>query len=117
MFSTRSKFLGVTAVLAALVATQVMAATAKVTNVLEWDTMVGVPTGLTGAQSKRRCAASPAVASPGRSTLPEGNLTTGGHLKIIVKGLVVAREPAATRPARSERGSVASTPTARSPAC
>lgn len=40
-------------------------AAVKGPKILKFDTMVGVPTGLTGAQSQVHCAALTAVAFPG----------------------------------------------------
>jgi hypothetical protein len=90
MLSTRMKFLGVTAALAALLATQVMATSAKVTNILEWGTMVGVPSTLTGNQSQGPLRNLNGGGLAWTLTSATGELSTGGKLEIQVTGLVLA---------------------------
>jgi hypothetical protein len=59
-------------------------------KVLEWDTMVGVPAGLTGAQSQAPLRGINGGGVPWSLTSAKGELTTTGHLEIEVDGLVVA---------------------------
>jgi hypothetical protein len=59
-------------------------------KVLEWDTMVGVPAGLTGAQSQAPLRGINGGGVPWALGAGSGELTTTGHLEIEVDGLVVA---------------------------
>ncbi len=68
-------------------------------KVLEWDTMVGVPTGLTGAQSEAPLRGIRGAGVPWSLTSGEGELTTTGQLEIEVDGLVLTssgNNPSAT---------------------
>jgi hypothetical protein len=88
------------AMLTLLVGMQVSAAMANKEgspNILEWDTMVGVPAALTASQAPIRGINGGGV--PWTLTLGRGELSTAGHLEIFVDGLVVAStgiNPAAT---------------------
>jgi hypothetical protein len=67
------------------------AAQAKGTTILEFGTMVGVPTAFTGTQNPIRGingGGIPWMISSGR-----GELTSSGHLEINVQGLVLAAGP------------------------
>jgi len=90
MLSTRTKFLGVTVALSALLASQVLATTAKTPKILEWDTMVGVPGGLTGAQSNGPLRGLNGGGVAWTLTSAKGELSTAGKLEIEVTGLVLA---------------------------
>ena len=59
-------------------------------KVLEWDTMIGVPTGLTGAQSQAPLRGINGGGVPWTLTEGRGELTVSGHLEIEVDGLVLA---------------------------
>jgi hypothetical protein len=66
------------------------AASAKEAKILEFDTMVGVPSGLTGAQSQvplRGISGGGLAWTIGSAS---GELTASGHLEITVQGLVLA---------------------------
>ena len=58
-------------------------------KVLDWDTMVGVPANLTGAQSEAPLRGIRGGGVPWSLTSGKGELTTTGHLEIEVDGLVV----------------------------
>ena len=76
---------------ALLLAAQAPLAAAKPHQILEFDTMVGVPPALTGAASPIRGINGGGLAwtiASGR-----GELTTSGHLEIKVRGLVFADGP------------------------
>ena len=104
MLSTRVKFLGVASILAALLATQVIGVTAGTPKILEWDTMVGVPSGLTGAQSQTPLRGINGGGVPWTLTSAKGDLSTSGKLEIEVVGLVVASS--GSNPATTFRGLV-----------
>jgi hypothetical protein len=65
-------------------------ATAKEPKILEFDTMVGVPAGLTGAASQPVLRGIRGGGLPWMLTSAHGELTTSGHLEIEVQGLVLA---------------------------
>ncbi len=65
-------------------------ATAKEPKLLEFDTMVGVPAGLTGAQSQAALRGINGGGLPWVLTSAHGELTTSGKLEIEVRGLVLA---------------------------
>lgn len=70
---------------------QASLAAAKGPNkILEWDTMVGVPSGLTGAQSLTPLRGVNGGGVAWTLTSGSGELTTSGRLEIEVDGLVVA---------------------------
>jgi hypothetical protein len=66
-------------------------ATAREPKILEFDTMVGVPAGLTGSQAPLRGINGGGL--PWTLTSAHGELTTSGHLEIEVQGLVFAAGP------------------------
>jgi hypothetical protein len=65
-------------------------ATAQEPKILEFDTMVGVPAGLTGAQSQAVLRGINGGGLPWVLTSAHGLLTTSGKLEIEVQGLVLA---------------------------
>jgi hypothetical protein len=65
-------------------------ATAREPKILEFDTMVGVPSGLTGAQSQAPLRGINGGGIPWALTSAHGELTTSGKLEIEVVGLVLA---------------------------
>lgn len=65
-------------------------ASARNVKVLDFDTMVGVPSGLTGAQSQVPLRGINGGGIPWTLTSARGTLTASGHLKIEVEGLVLA---------------------------
>ena len=72
-------------------------------NILKWDTMVGVPAGLTGAQSQGPLRGTNGGGVPWTLTDGHGKLSDDGELKIEVDGLVLATtlsNPSATFRAR-----------------
>ena len=79
--------------LSALFAGSVSGATAKETKILEFDTMVGVPPLLTGAQSQAALRGINGGGLPWKLTSARGELTSSGHLEIEVQGLVFAAGP------------------------
>jgi len=64
---------------------------ARTTKIMEFDSMVGVPAGLTGSQSPIRGINGGGV--PWMIGPTSGELTTAGHLEINVEGLVFAAGP------------------------
>ena len=104
MFSTRSRVVLVAGVLALLFAPQVMAKGPATPKVLEWQTMVGVPSGLTGAQSNAPLRGINGGGVPWTLTSATGELSTDGKLEIEVVGLVVASS--GSNPATTFRGRV-----------
>lgn len=66
-------------------------ATAREPKILEFDTMVGVPAGLTGAQSPIR--GNNGGGLPWAVGASHGELTASGHLEVKVQGLVFAAGP------------------------
>lgn len=65
-------------------------ATAQETKILEFDTMVGIPSALTGAQSLGPLRGVNGGGIPWILTSAHGELTSSGHLEIEVVGLVLA---------------------------
>ena len=65
-------------------------ATAKEPKILQFDTMVGIPAGLTGAQSQAVLRGINGGGLPWALTSAHGELTTSGKLEIEVQGLVLA---------------------------
>ena len=59
-------------------------------NMLEFQTMVGVPQAFTGATNAPAIRGVPGGGIPWRLDLGKGELSTGGHLEIKVRGLVLA---------------------------
>ena len=77
----------------------VSTAEAKGPKILKFDTMVGVPAGLTGAQSQLPLRGINGGGVPWIITDAHGELRANGHLEITVEGLVLATtgsNPAAT---------------------
>ena len=77
----------------AFFAGSVSPATAKEPKILEFDTMVGVPSGLTGAQSAAVLRGINGGGLPWTLTSARGELKAGGKLEIEVQGLVFAAGP------------------------
>jgi hypothetical protein len=84
--------LGLLLVLSMLLATGSgpTAVSAKVPKILEFDTMVGVPAGLTGAQSQGSLRGINGGGLPWAIGSAHGELTASGRLEITVQGLVLA---------------------------
>ena len=77
----------------------VPAGEAREPKILEFDTMVGVPAGLTGAQSQGPLRNINGGGVPWVLSSARGELSVSGHLEIEVQGLVLATtgsNPAAT---------------------
>ena len=68
-------------------------ASAKELKILEFDTMVGVPTGLTGTQSQASLRGISGGGLPWTIGSAKGELSISGHLEITVQGLVFAAGP------------------------
>ena len=64
-------------------------ATAKEPKILDFDTMFGVPSTLTGVQSQAALRGLNGGGAPWTLTSAHGELTTSGHLEIEVVGLVL----------------------------
>src|SRR6266542_1471332 len=76
-------------------------------KILEFDTMVGVPSTLTGAQSQTPLRGIAGGGLPWTLTSADGELSTTGHLEISVTGLVLAAGAnAGSNPISSFRGLV-----------
>src|SRR6187431_1816746 len=73
-----------------LVATSAVAVARGPDQVMQWKTMVGVPAGLTGAQSQAPLRGINGGGIPWTIDRGHGELSTTGHLEIDVKGLVLA---------------------------
>lgn len=85
----------------------VSTAEAKGPKILKFSTMVGVPAGLTGAQSQVPLRGINGGGIPWMLTDAEGELRANGHLEITVVGLVLAAGAnAGTNPAATFRGLV-----------
>jgi hypothetical protein len=85
----------------------VATATAKESKILEFDTMVGVPAGLTGAQSQAPLRGINGGGIPWAIGSASGELTVSGHLEINVQGLVLAAGAnAGSNPSATFRGLV-----------
>ena len=79
-------------------------ATAKEPKILEFDTMFGVPSTLTGTQSQAALRGINGGGAPWTLTSAHGELTTSGHLEIEVVGLVLTST--GSNPAAVFRGRV-----------
>jgi hypothetical protein len=80
---------------------------AKGPKVLKFDTMVGVPAGLTGTQSQGPLRGINGGGIPWMLTDASGELRSNGHLEISVEGLVLAAGAnAGSNPIASFRGLV-----------
>ena len=84
----RGLFLAAAIPLALLLALRAPFATAKPHQILEFDTMVGVPQALTGSTNAIRGINGGGI--PWTLASARGELTTSGHLEIRVSGLVLA---------------------------
>jgi hypothetical protein len=95
-------------VVAVLMLAQVSLVTAKApSKVLDWGTMVGVPTGLTGTLSQAPLRGISGGGIPWMLSSGQGELSTSGHLKVEVEGLVLASGTSAgTNPISSFRALV-----------
>ena len=69
------------------------AASAREVKVLQFDTMVGVPPTLTGAQSQAPLRGVSGGGLPWMVDSASGSLSSSGHLKVSVRGLVFAAGP------------------------
>jgi hypothetical protein len=79
--------------LAALFGGAASPATAKEPKILEFDTMVGVPSTLTGTQASTAFRGVPAGGLPWTLTSASGELKASGKLELEVTGLVFAAGP------------------------
>ena len=79
-------------------------ATAKEPKILEFDTMAGVPSTLTGTQASAAFRNVNAGGAPWTLTSARGELTTSGHLEIEVVGLVLTNT--GSNPSANFRGLV-----------
>lgn len=77
----------------ALFAGSATRATAKEPKILEFDTMLGVPSTLTGGQATAAFRGIPAGGLPWTLTSARGELKTSGVLEVEVQGLVFAAGP------------------------
>ncbi len=73
-----------------LVASAAVAIAKGPDKVLQWKTMVGVPAGLTGAQSQVPLRGINGGGIPWTIAQGHGTLSASGHLEIEVEGLVLA---------------------------
>src|ERR1041384_2305858 len=83
-------FLSALMVLSAFFVGAATPAAAKETRILAFDTMVGVPHALTGTQAAATFRGVNAGGLAWQLSFAKGELTSGGHLEIEVKGLVLA---------------------------
>jgi hypothetical protein len=83
-------FLSAILFVSAFFAGSATSASAREFKVLNFDTMVGVPAGLTGTQSQIPLRGISGGGIPWMLTSAKGSLTASGHLEIEVKGLVLA---------------------------
>lgn len=79
--------LAILALLSLLLGMQVAVVSAGSREILEFESMVGVPAGLTGTQSPVRNINGGGVAWQIRKA--DGELNVGGHLELKVRGLVL----------------------------
>lgn len=94
------------AVLALVAGTQVVSA-GRGQSTLEFKSMVGIPAGLTGAQSQGPLRGISGGGIPWMLTSGQGELSASGHLEIKVTGLVLAAGGnAGTNPIATFRGLV-----------
>jgi len=85
----------------------VSTATAKGPKILKFDAMVGVPLGLTGAQSQVPLRGINGGGIPWAIASASGELRASGHLEITVQGLVLAAGAnAGSNPSATFRGLV-----------
>ena len=94
-------------VLSTFFAGSVSTAAAKGPKILKFDTMVGVPAGLTGTQSQVPLRGINGGGIPGTVADASGELRANGHLEISVQGLVLAAGAnAGSNPVATFRGLV-----------
>jgi len=94
-------------ILSTIFAGTVSTAAAKGPKILKFDTMVGVPAGLTGAQSQVPLRGMNGGGIPWTVADASGELRANGHLEIHVVGLVLAAGAnAGTNPSPVFRGRV-----------
>src|SRR5262245_1299196 len=95
------------AIVALLVASQALAATPNGPKLIKWDVMVGVPAGLTGAQSVVPLRGLSGGGIPWMLASGEGTLSATGKLHVEVEGLVLASGASAgTNPINMFRATV-----------
>jgi hypothetical protein len=70
---------------------QISGTEARSAKILEFDTMVGIPSALTGTQNPIRGINGGGL--PWSIGAASGELSTGGHLEVTVQGLVLAAGP------------------------
>ncbi len=100
-------FLSVVLFVSAFFAGSATSASAREFRVLNFDTMVGIPATLTGAQSQVPLRGINGGGLPWMLTSAKGSLTASGHLEIEVEGLVLAAGAnAGSNPIASFRGLV-----------
>lgn len=88
------RILVVTVILSVLVfAGSVPAASASGNNILKFQTMIGLPQALTGAQSRVPLRGIDGGGLPWMVGSAQGSLSASGHLKVEVQGLVFAAGP------------------------
>ncbi len=83
-------FLSAILFVSAFFAGSATSASAREFKVLDFDTMVGIPATLTGAQSQVPLRGINGGGLPWMLTSAKGSLTASGHLEIEVQGLVLA---------------------------
>jgi len=76
--------------IALLLAAQATAVTADPNKVLQWKTMIGVPAGLTGAQSNAPLRGLNGGGIPWMLNSGRGQVQANGHVEVEVEGLVLA---------------------------
>jgi hypothetical protein len=91
-------------ILSTFFAGSVTTAAAKGPKILKFDTMVGVPAGLTGAQSQVPLRGINGGGVPWVIADASGELRANGHLEISVQGLVLATT--GSNPSQTFRGLV-----------
>lgn len=107
MTRQRTFMVAIVVALAALTLVGASVATAGSPRMLSFSTMTGVPAGLTGTQSQGPLRGISGGGIPWRIASGTGQLSTGGHLKVEVKGLVLnAGANAGTNPIASFRAMV-----------
>jgi hypothetical protein len=101
----RSSLMPLIGLLAVVLALSASTVSAKAPKILEFDTMVGVPSAFTGAQNPIRGINGGGI--PWAIASGSGELTASGHLEIEVRGLVLAAGAnAGTNPVASFRAIV-----------
>ena len=90
MIPRRLSLFAVGGVVALLLASQTLAAVPSGPKLLKWDVMVGVPSGLTGAQSQVPLRGINGGGIPWMLSSGQGTLSATGKLHVEVEGLVLA---------------------------